>query len=217
LDAEDQDSHARAGHTMDAWRALRDPRVLALAAILFGTSAGLYALGLWSPLILQQFSFSPVEIGWINAVPGVLASAGMIAWARHSDRTLERTWHVVLPCAAACVGFLWVGGASTAIAVILALVIAGVGINAAKPPLWAMPKMFLSGASAAAGIAWINSVSNLGGFVGPYAIGWMKDEWGSYAGGLYVVGATLAASAVITLVLSHQLRRRAAPPAEQEP
>jgi MFS transporter, ACS family, tartrate transporter len=218
LDAEDKDSNSRAGHTVGVWRALRDPRVLALAAIYLGTSAGLYALGLWSPLILRQFSFSPLAIGWINAVPGVLAIVGMIAWSRHSDRTLERTWHVVLPCVAACLGFLWLGGASTAIAVILALVIASIGINAAKPPLWAMPTMFLSGASAAAGIALINSLGNLGGFIGPYAIGWMKDEWGSYAGGMYVVAATLAASAVITLVLSHQLsRRRAVPPAEQEP
>ena len=59
--------------------------------------------------------------------------------------------------------------------------IASIGINAAKPPLWAMPTMFLSGASAAAGIAMINSIGNLGGFIGPYAIGWMKDRWGSYA------------------------------------
>ena len=82
LKAEDQDSKSRAGHTVDAWRALRDPRVLALAAIYLGTSAGLSALqGLWSPLILRQFSFSPLAIGWINAVPGVLAIVGMVAWS----------------------------------------------------------------------------------------------------------------------------------------
>ena len=87
---------------------------------------------------------------------------------------------------------------------ILALIAANVGVSAAKAPLWALPTMFLSGASAAAGIALINSIGNLGGFFGPFTIGWLKDKWGSYAGGLYVVGVMLAASAVVMLVLSSQ-------------
>ncbi len=210
LQAEDAASNSRAGHTVGVWRALRDPRVLALSLIYLGTSAGLYTLGLWSPLILRQFGYSPIQTGWINAVPSVIAVIGMVAWARHSDRSAERTWHVVLPCVLACVGFIWVGGLSTAIGVILALVIANVGISAAKAPLWAMPTMFLSGASAAAGIALINSIGNLGGFVGPFLIGWMKSRWGSYAGGLYVVAATLAISAIVTLVLSRHSSQRSA-------
>ena len=76
--------------------------------------------------------------------------------------------------------------------IILALVIVNIGISAAKAPVWAMPSMFLSGAGAAAGIAMINSVGNLGGFVGPFAIGWLKNVTGGYSAGLYVVGATLA-------------------------
>jgi len=141
-------------------------------------------------------------------LPSIAAVAAMIAWARHSDRTLERTWHVVIPCLAACLGFVWAGAAHTAVGVILALTIANIGISGAKAPLWAMPSMFLSGAGAAAGIALINSIGNLGGFIGPYLIGWMKDRWGSYAGGLYAVAAMLALSAVVMLVLSHQSGRR---------
>ena len=184
------------------WRTLCDLRVLALSLIYLGTSAGLYTLGLWAPLILRQYKFSSLETGWINAVPSVVAVVGMTLWARHSDRTLERTWHVVIPCAAACLGFVWAGATHTAMGVILALVVVNVGISAAKAPLWAMASSFLSGAGAAAGIAMINSIGNLGGFIGPYIIGWIKGKTGSYTGGLYVVGGTLALSAVLTLLMS---------------
>ncbi len=193
-----------------ALRTMHNPRVLALSLIYLGTSAGLYTLGLWAPLILRQFAFSSIQTGWINAVPSVVAIGGMTVWARHSDRTQERTWHVVLPCAAACIGLIWAGAAHTAIGVILALVIVNVGISAAKAPLWAMATTFLSGANAAAGIATINSIGNLGGFLGPFLIGWIKGRSGSYTDGLYVVGATLAISAILTYLLSHQTGERCA-------
>ncbi|MEX3635729.1 MFS transporter [Paraburkholderia sp. BR14320] len=198
--------HAQAGHTAGALTALRDPRVLALALIYFGTSAGLYTLGLWAPLIIRQYGFGTFETGLLAGVPSVLAVIAMVLWAKHSDRTDERTWHVVIPCALACVGFVFAGNASTALMIVLALVVVNVGISAAKAPLWAMPSMFLSGAGAAAGIAMINSIGNLGGFVGPFAIGWLKNVTGGYTAGLYVVGATLAVSAVVTLMLSRQTR-----------
>jgi MFS transporter, ACS family, tartrate transporter len=207
LKSEADAKQGHAGHTSGAWSALRDPRVLALALIYFGTSAGLYTLGLWAPLILRQFGLSAMETGLINAIPSVIAVIAMILWARHSDRTQERTWHVVIPCALACIGFIFAGQAGTALFVVLALVVVNVGISAAKAPLWAMPSMFLSGAGAAAGIAMINSIGNLGGFVGPFAIGWLKNVTGGYAAGLYVVGATLAMSAVITLLLSRKAKQ----------
>lgn len=194
------------GHTASALSALKDLRVLALALIYFGTSAGLYTLGLWAPLMIREFGFSPFETGLLAGVPSVVAVAAMVLWARHSDRTGERTWHVVLPCVLACVGLLLAGNASTALFVVLSLVIVNVGISSAKAPLWAMPSTFLSGAGAAAGIAMINSLGNLGGFVGPFVIGWLKNTTGSYTAGLYVVAASLALSAVVTLMLSRRTR-----------
>ncbi|MCW5300521.1 MFS transporter [Herbaspirillum lusitanum] len=192
------------GHTASAWSALKDLRVLALALIYFGTSAGLYTLGLWAPLMIREFGFTPFETGLLTGVPSVVAVVAMVLWARHSDRSGERTWHVVIPCVVACVGFLLAGNATTALFVVLSLIVVNVGISSAKAPLWAMPSTFLSGAGAAAGIAMINSLGNLGGFVGPFAIGWLKNVTGGYAAGLYVVAASLALSAVVTLMLSRQ-------------
>lgn len=196
----------RSGNLKNAWAALRDPRVIGLAIIYSGTSAGLYAVGLWSPLIIKQFGFSPMAVGWINAVPSIVAALGMIAWARSSDRMLERSWHVAIPCALACAGLVWAGLAQAAIPAVVALTIVNFGSNASKGPLWAVPSLFLSGAGAAAGIAWINSLGNIGGFVGPILIGWIKGKWGSYAGGLDAVGAMLALSAVLMLAMSRQAR-----------
>ncbi|PTB22560.1 MFS transporter [Trinickia symbiotica] len=210
LEAEGGTTKAQSGHTAGAMNALRDPRVLALALIYFGTSAGLYTLGLWAPLMIRQFGFTPMETGLLNAIPSVLAVIAMIVWARHSDKSQERTWHVVIPCALGCLGFILAGQASTALFVVLALVVVNIGISAAKAPLWAMPSMFLSGAGAAAGIAMINSIGNLGGFVGPFVIGALKVATGGYAAGLYVVGATLAVSAIVTLLLSRKAGQRTA-------
>ncbi|MEM5438709.1 MFS transporter [Paraburkholderia diazotrophica] len=204
LKSEADERKGHVGHTAGALSALRDPRVLALALIYFGTSAGLYTLGLWAPLIIRQFGFSPLQTGLLTGIPSVLAVVAMVLWARHSDKTDERTWHVVIPCSLACIGFIFAAQAGTALLVVLALVVVNVGISAAKAPLWAMPSMFLSGAGAAAGIAMINSIGNLGGFVGPFAIGWLKNATGGYAAGLYVVGATLAVSAAVTLLLSRK-------------
>ena len=209
LRAEAAPEKPQQGGAGDAWSVLRDPRVLALAVIYSGTSAGLYAAGLWSPMMIRQFGFSPLTVGWLNALPSVLAAVAMVVWARNSDRTMERTWHVAIPCAVACAGLVWAGYAQAALPVILALVLVNFGSNASKGPLWAVPGLFLTGAGAAAGIAWINSLGNLGGFFGPLLIGWIKSKSGSYAGGLDAVGAMLALSAVLMVVLGGQMQKKA--------
>lgn len=208
LAEEQAQSEPRRSGARAAFATLRDPRVLALAIIYSGTSAGLYAVGFWSPLIIHQFGFSALTIGWINAVPSVVAAVGMLLWARHSDRTFERSLHVAIPCLLGCIGLVWVGCAQTAVAVVLALTIVNFGSNAPKGPVWALPSIFLSGAGAAAGIAWINSLGNLGGFIGPWLIGLIKQRYGSYAGGLYVVGAMMALSALLMFALRGPIEQR---------
>src|SRR3954463_9042661 len=204
MNAEHAAKGAKAHHSI--WSGLTDMRVLALALIYFGTSAGLYTLGIWAPQIIGQFGLSTMQVGFLNAVPPTIAIAAMILWARHSDRTGERTWHVVIACLVAAVGLALAGVASSVVAVVAALTVVNVGISAAKPPLWSMPTMFLPAPAAAAGIATINSIGNLGGFAGPWAIGWIKDLTGSFLGGLYMVAGLLVLSAVLTLVLAGSQR-----------
>ena len=205
MNAEAASKAATASHSI--WRGLADLRVIALALIYFGTSAGLYTLGIWAPQIIKEFGLSSLHVGFLNALPGIVAVAAMVLWARHSDRSGERTWHVVGACLLASLGLVLAGFAGSVVAVLLTLTLVNVGISAAKPPLWSMPTLFLSGSAAAAGIATINSIGNLGGFVGPAMIGWIKDLTGSFQGGLFFVASLLVFSAVLTLVLARSQRR----------
>jgi MFS transporter, ACS family, tartrate transporter len=205
LAAERAESKAIEGGLRATWSVVSEPRVLALALVYSGTSAGLYALGFWAPLLIKQFGHSAHVVGWLNSLPGVVAVVGMVWWARHSDRTLERVWHVAIPCLVGCVGLVWAGYAQATTAVILALAAASFGVNASKGPVWAVPSQFLSGARAAAGFGLINSLGNLGGFVGPLLIGWMKDRWGSYEAGMDAVGAMMALSALVMLMMRRRV------------
>jgi MFS transporter, ACS family, tartrate transporter len=208
MNAEAAKKSGTASHSV--WRGLADLRVIALSLVYFGTSAGLYTLGIWAPQIIKEFGLSSLQIGFLNALPGIVAIVVMVLWARHSDRTGERTWHVVGACVLAAAGLVLAGLAGTVVAVLLALTLVNIGISSAKPPLWSMPTMFLSGSAAAAGIATINSIGNLGGFVGPVMIGWIKDLTGSFQGGLYFVAGLLVLSAVLTLILARSQRNSAA-------
>lgn len=143
-----------------------------------------------------------MTVGLVNAIPPIISVVAMVLWSRHSDRTGERTWHVAIACMTAAVGLVIAASTHNMIGLIAALTIVNVGISCSKPPLWSMPTLFLSGTAAATGIAAINSIGNLGGFAGPVMIGWVKDQTGSYAGGLYFVAGLLVLSTVLTLILS---------------
>lgn len=195
-----------------SWRTalikLRDLRVLSLGLVYFGTSAGLYTLGIWSPQMIAQHGTTPFITGLLNAVPSTFAVMAMILWARHSDRTRERTWHVVLPCLAAAVGLVLAAGATSLAGVIAALILVNIGISACKPPLWSLPTLFLSGAGAAAGIAAINAIGNLGGFLGPALIGWGREATGSFSSGLLAVAGMLVFSSIVVLRLGRATERQ---------
>jgi ACS family tartrate transporter-like MFS transporter len=181
--------------------AFQDLRVWALALAFFGLSAGLYALSIWTPLILSQFGFRSSTIGWLSAIPGIASIPCMIVWSWHSDRNSERRWHIVIPSLATAAAFAWVARSHTALGIVAAMALINICMSLVKGPLWSVPAMFLAGPAAAAGIALINSLGNLGGFVGPYAIGWLKNKTGSYQDGLYVVALTFVVTAIVTLFL----------------
>ena len=183
-------------------QALMNPRVLVLALIYFGTSAGLYTVGIWSPQIIAQHGLGPFTTGIMNAIPPILAVVAMVWWARHSDRTNERNWHVIIASLVAAAGLALASFSTSLAFVIICLVLVSAGVSSAKPPLWSIPTQFLTGAAAATGIAAINSIGNLGGFAGPFIIGWLKDQTGGFSTGLLTVAAALTVSAALVLVIA---------------
>ncbi len=134
----------------------------------------------------------------MTAVPYVFGALAMVLWTRHSDRTMERTWHVAAP--AILGGLAFVAAASTGSPVLgmVALTVAAMGILAA------LPTAMLTGSAAAGGIALINSIGNLGGFVGPYMVGWVKDSTGQFSLGLVCLAAFLVAAGLLTLAISRR-------------
>jgi ACS family tartrate transporter-like MFS transporter len=185
-----------------AWRAMTDWKVLTLSLAYFGTSAGLYTIGFWAPLIVKGLGFSVFHVGLLLAIPNLIAVIGMVLWSRNSDRTGERYWHAAIACVIAAVGMAVVAGAgSSAILAITGLSLTAFGVSAAKPPLWILPTTFFAGTAAAASIGLINSLGTLGGFAGPYMIGATNGVSGHFSRGLYLVGGTLILSAVTIIVM----------------
>jgi ACS family tartrate transporter-like MFS transporter len=183
-------------------RALADWKVLALSLAYFGTSAGLYTVGFWAPLIVRGFGFSVMNVGFLLAIPNLIAVVGMVLWSRHSDRSGERYWHATIACLTGALGMVVVARAgSSAILAITGLSLTAFGVSAAKPPLWSLPTTFFAGTAAAASIGLINSLGTLGGFAGPWMIGSTNEAGGNFSRGLYLVGGTLIVSAVTIVAM----------------
>lgn len=193
-------------HSLAALKVLFDPRVLLLGLVYFGSSAGLYVMGIWSPRLIAVYTHGPFATGLASALPPIVSVFAMIVWSRRSDRTGERVWHVIAPSLLAAIGLALAAGAKGLIAVIAALTLVNIGISAAKPPLWTIPPRFLGGAQAAAGIAAVNSIGNLGGFFGSTLIGWVKTATGSFSGGLYVMAVLVALSCLPLLAIRPSLK-----------
>lgn len=189
-------------HSDSVWRGLADWKVLALSLAYFGTSAGLYTIGFWAPLIVKGLGFSVFHVGLLVAIPNLIAVVGMVLWSRNSDRTGERYWHAALACLIGAIGMAVAARAgSSAFLAIAGLSLTAFGVSAAKPPLWSLPTTFFAGSAAAASIGLINSLGTLGGFVGPYMIGSTNGTSGNFTRGLYLVGGTLVVSAVTIVVM----------------
>lgn len=181
--------------------ALKDSRVLILAAIQFGFTLGSYGIGIWLPLILKEYHLSTLAIGWTAAIPYLFATVGMLLWARYVDRKGRRIVNLAIACV--------LGGAGLVAPILsgsLALALIGfsaalIGVTAARAIFWTIPTRFLTGVAAAGGLAFINSIGTVGGFAGPYMMGWLKDFSGSYVFGLTAVAAIMVAAAVASMSL----------------
>ncbi|MBC7445960.1 MAG: MFS transporter [Polaromonas sp.] len=190
--------------------AFRNPKVWILAAAYFGFIMGLYGVSFWLPSLVKASGVTnAATIGWLVAIPYAAAVASMVWTSGHSDRTGERRWHIAVPAllgAAGLVASILVP--QTPLWAIVTLSLATMGILTGLAQFWCLPPAFLGGAAAAAGIALINSVGNLAGFVSPFIVGWIKDLTGSTNNGLLVISASLVVGSAIVLSMSKQTVNR---------
>ena len=191
-----------ARHVLSVRQVLLHPTVWLLGFVLFACQCGSYGLTLWIPQIVKGLSGqSDLVVGLLSALPYIAAAIGMVLLGVSSDRSGERFWHVALPSLLGAAGFAASAFLHTPLPGLLALTVAAVGDLGSRGPFWALPPRFLTGSALAAGIALINTMGAVGGFVGPYAVGLVKDFTGSFTGGLLLLSALLVVSAVATLSL----------------
>jgi ACS family tartrate transporter-like MFS transporter len=183
--------------------AMTSVRVWLLAAVYFTIPVALYAMGFWMPEIVRNASGgSDLTVGLLSAIPYAVAALGMVIIGWNSDRTGERRWHIALSAIGGGVAFAATGLVHGIAPSMVTLSVAMLGLASMLGPFWAFATSFLSGIGAAAGIALVNSVGNIGGFVGPNIIGYVQETTKSFAGGLFVIGAILAAGGLLVLPMN---------------
>jgi D-galactonate transporter len=185
-------------------------RMWTMSAIYFTMAMSLYGVSFWLPTIIKGMGVTDnLQIGLLSSIPWIAAVFSMLAFARSADKMRERRWHVVIP--------MLMGSTGLVLSVLLsgnhylsfaALVLACMGIVSAIPLFWSLPTAFLVGAGAAAGIAAINSIANLAGFLAPYLVGWLKQLTSSTDSGMYLLAAALVIGACIALTVPAKLVNR---------
>jgi len=198
-----EDEQKRRKQQVSALRTLLNGRVWHLAAIGFTMANGLYAMSFWMPQLIKSFSmrYSNTTVGTLVTIPHLIGLVAMIVVSRSFDQKLERRFHIAIPAFIGGRALLLLGGTSSPVLSIVLLSLVSLGIYSFYGPFFSFPSQFLTGFSAASGIALINSVANLGGFVGPYTIGAINARTGSLHGGLSAIGVSLFVSATLALLL----------------
>ena len=192
-----------AEHRQDLWRSFYDPKVLLLSLTYFGIITASLGQLIFIPQIIKSIGVtSNMTVGWLTMIPYVAGTISLLVWGAVSDRMQERRWNLFWTCVVATAGLVMAGYTMGTWWSLVGMTVAACGFYGSKGPFWAMPPMFLTGSTAAAAIAWISSLGNLGGFVGPWYVGFIRDETGSYAGGLYGLALlSLIAAAVCVFSL----------------
>ena len=202
-DGQDKPSHSlRDGFT--------SPRVWQLCGIYFFFIMGLYGVGFWLPTLIKGAGVAdPLTIGLLTVLPYAAAAIGMVICGRLSDAARERRWHIVIPGALGTAGWLvsiWF--AKDIVIAEIALTVATTGVLVTLAQFWCLPTAVLAGAAAASGIAVINSVGNLAGFVSPYAVGWIIDRTHSTSLGVYTLALCLLIGSLLVLTMPKRLVNR---------
>ena len=186
-------------------------RVWLLCSLYFLMNVGGYGYEMWLPSIIKSFSgTSDAVVGWVNAIPYVIAAVVMLLVGRHSDRTGERRWVVAAAAFSSAAGFALSAYFKNPYLALASLALAFAGIKSTLGPFWALTTAFLTGKAAAGGIALINSVGNLGGFFGPYIVGIIKDKTGSDLIALLFLGTALLCMGLLALTIRTAPSDRAA-------
>jgi ACS family tartrate transporter-like MFS transporter len=198
--------------TFSAWRAMIEPRVLVLCLVYIGSGTISYGVAYFLPQIIKGIGISVFATGFVTAIPAIVGVAGMLTAGWVCDRSTDKRLlcgSVMLIAAVGVAGIGWVGSSWW---VLLPAALMAFFMEASRPTFWSLPSMFLSRSGAAAGIALINSVGNLGGVIGPMAVGWLRDATHSFAGGLYFIAATTAVAGILVMVAGprHVAERQAA-------
>ena len=187
------------------WAVLVSPRIWMLSVVYFGVSTTMYGVTLWLPSVIRSLSgLSYFLTGIVSALPFVVTAVAMVLVGMSSDRTGERRWHTAVPAFVGALALVAAGYGSSTVVVVTCI---GLGLVCAESmvgPFWAMATSRMVGLSAAAGIAVINSLANLGGYFGPDIIGFFRKATGGFRGGLLAIGATLALSSGIALIVGRQ-------------
>jgi sugar phosphate permease len=196
-------AEAREQRDADATMALTEPRTWLLAIVYFTIPVTLYGIGFWLPQMLKQASGAgDFTIGLLSAIPYACGAAAMVVVGQHSDRVGERRWHVLLPALLGAAGLALSPLGSGTAWTVATLSIAMLGLASMFGPFWALATAPMRGTAAAASIALINSVGNIGGFVGPSMLGAINDATHSFAAGLFAIAAMLAAGAALVLFVA---------------
>lgn len=189
--------------------ALRDIRVLILAGVQFGFTLGAYSVTIWLPQIIKNFDLSKsnLTVSLISAIPYCFASAGMIAWAWVVDRTGKKISNLTWACLLGAAGLAIAAISKSLVPSMIGITVAMVGVTSARAIFWTIPTRFLTGVAAAGGLAFINSIGTMGGFVGPSMMGWLKDRTGSFLIGILGVAAMMVVASALSASLKLVVKR----------
>ena len=188
-----------AQHKVGLLRSFWDPKVMLLSLNYIGIVTASLGMLLFLPTIVKELGISNMQVGWVTMIPYTCGAIAMVFCGWLSDRIGERRWTLFWTCVLSTAGLIIAGLTIGTWWSVVGMSIAAAGFYGTKGPFWSMPTMFLTGTAAASGIAWINSLGNLGGFFGPSMVGWARELSGSYAGGLYALAVCALISAFISL------------------
>jgi ACS family tartrate transporter-like MFS transporter len=194
---------ARVRH-LSLWQVITNKYVLAASLIYAGASGASQCLSLWQPQIIKSFGLTDMQTGLLNSIPFGVASLLMLLWGRNSDRMRERRWHTAIPLVLLAVSLASASLTDALAPTIIILCVAVTATYIVKGPFWALSTEWMSAGVAAAAIAQVNAIGNLGGFFGSYLLGAIKDATGSYALGLMPLAALSAVGCVLVLSLGRR-------------